>query len=344
MFATENRTVFREKDTVTIFKAIEVDGKPGGMDAAIRSAEDALTWVLSRHSHALYRTSVRKVGDGEDVQGSRKGIPLSRNSPSCKGYQKEYANVREGASSCGNVPPETLPNGTGVASEPSKLFAMRGRKARMALALQVVTSHLLGALDIESALSIQPTLAELLMPHAAGEADALKRPHFPRLFVLDGCSLTLPFGPLSSRLRANSPGSRFFVLLPPERSGIAEMTRLFHWGIDGMMVLHKKWRKELPKAVLTVLSNRVWVPSEVLLAFVNQMKILLDRQLPPGQSLTRREGQVLQLLFRQFTNKEIARELKISERTAKFHASNLLNKLDLENRKNLENFGQLESI
>lgn len=329
---------------MTIFKAIEVNGRMGGVDAAIRSAEDALTGILSRHSPALYRIAVREIDNREDVKGTRKGIPLSRNSPSCKRFQKEYASVREGASSRGNAPPETLPSGTRVASEPSKLFAMRGRKARMALALQVVTSHLLGALDIESALSIQPTLAKLLLPHAAGEADALKGPHFPRLFLLDGCSLTLPFGPLSSRLRANSPGSRFFVLLPPERSGIAEMTRLFHWGIDGMMVLNKKWRKELPKAVLTVLSNRVWVPSEVLLAFVNQMKILLDRQLPPGQSLTTREGQVLQLLFRQFTNKEIACELKISERTAKFHVSNLLNKLDLENRKNLENFGQLENI
>lgn len=324
--------------------AIKLKGRPGGVNEATRSAEDTLSQILLRHPPALDCMVVRKVGSAENANGSRKGPPASMNSSNCKSFQKEYANVCEGASSCGNAPPETLPSGMRVASVPSKLFAMRGRKAGMALALQVVTSHLLGALDIESALSIQPTLAKLLLPHAAGEADALKRPHFPRLFLLDGCSLTLPFGPLSSRLRANSPGSRFFVLLPPERSGIAEMTRLFHWGIDGMMVLDKRWRRELPKAVLTVLSNRVWVPSEVLLAFVNQMKILLDRQLPPGQSLTTREGQVLQLLFRQFTNKEIARELKISERTAKFHVSNLLNKLDLENRKNLENFGQLESI
>lgn len=122
------------------------------------------------------------------------------------------------------------------------------------------------------------------------------------------------------------------------------MIRLFHWGVDGMLALDKKWKKELPKAVLVVLTNRVWAPPEVLLAFVNQMKILLDRQLLPGESLTMREGQVLQLLFRQLTNKEIACELQISERTAKFHVSNLLGKLDLENRKNLETLGQLEHI
>ena len=110
----------------------------------------------------------------------------------------------------------------------------------MALALQVVSSHLLGVLDIESALSTQPALVDRLLPHAASEADALKRPNSPRLFLLDGCSLTFPLGPLCGRLRANSPGSKFLALLAPDRSGETEMIRLFHWGIDGMLVLDKK--------------------------------------------------------------------------------------------------------
>jgi DNA-binding NarL/FixJ family response regulator len=44
---------------------------------------------------------------------------------------------------------------------------------------------------------------------------------------------------------------------------------------------------------------------------------------------------VLQLLFRRLTNKEIAYQLNISERTAKFHVSNVLRKLGIENRRNL---------
>lgn len=205
----------------------------------------------------------------------------------------------------------------------------------MALALQIVSSHLLGVLDIESALSIQPALVNRLLPHAASEAEALTRPDLPRLFLLDGCSLTLELGPLSGRLRANSPGSKFLALLAPDRSGEAEMISLFHWGIDGFVTLHRKWKAELPKAALAVLQGKVWVPSEVLLAFVQQMKTLLDKQLVAGQSLTAREGQVLQLLFRRLTNKEIAHQLNISERTAKFHVSNVLSKLGLENRRDL---------
>jgi DNA-binding NarL/FixJ family response regulator len=210
----------------------------------------------------------------------------------------------------------------------------------MALGLQVVSSHLLGALGIESVLSYRTPLVHRLLPHAATEAEALKRANVPRLFLLDGCSIAVPLGPLSSRLRINSPGSKFLALLAPHRSCAAEVTRLFYWGIEGMVVIDENWKSELPKAVMALLANRLWIPPEILLDFGKNMRMLLDRQLLPGQSLTARESQVLQLLFRRLTNKEIACDLNISERTAKFHVCNLLNKLGLENRKDLfETFG-----
>lgn len=204
----------------------------------------------------------------------------------------------------------------------------------MALALQVVSSHPLGVLDIENALSVHPTLVNRLLPHASNEADALKHAQ-PRLFVLDGCSFSVPLGPFSGRLRVSSRGSKFVALLAPERSDVAEMLRLLHWGFEGMLLLDEKWKTELPKAVLAVLDNRLWMPAEVVLNFVQQTRTLLDNQLLPGRSLTARESQVLQLVFRRLTNKEIGSELNISERTAKFHVCNVLNKLGLENRKTL---------
>ena len=205
----------------------------------------------------------------------------------------------------------------------------------MALALQVVSSHHLGALDIEKALSVQELLVKRLLPHAASEAETLKRSNCPRLFLLDGCSLNLPLGPLSGRLRANSPGSKFLALLPPDKSTESEMMLLFYWGIDGFVTLDKKWKTELRKAALAILRGGLWVPSQVLLAFVKQMKTLLDTQLSAGQSLTARESQVLQLLFRHLTNKEIAYQLNICDRTAQFHVSNILRKLGIETRSNL---------
>jgi DNA-binding NarL/FixJ family response regulator len=88
----------------------------------------------------------------------------------------------------------------------------------------------------------------------------------------------------------------------------------------------------------------VWAPPEVLLAFVKHMKTLLDRRLLSGESLTTRESQVLQLLFRRLTNKEIACALKISERTAKFHVCKVLNRLGLESRRSLAETLGLETV
>jgi hypothetical protein len=49
----------------------------------------------------------------------------------------------------------------------------------MGLALQVVSSNLLAARDIEQALSVQEVLGKFLLPHAASEAETLRLPNCP---------------------------------------------------------------------------------------------------------------------------------------------------------------------
>jgi DNA-binding NarL/FixJ family response regulator len=157
----------------------------------------------------------------------------------------------------------------------------------------------------------------------------------PQLFLLDACSLRTNLGPLAARLRSGAPGSKCLALLPPGDGDHAEEMRLFYWGIDGFVELRQTWQAELPQAIHAVLKGQPWVPSAVLLAFVKNAKALIDAQLLPGHSLTAREAQVLHLLMRRLTNKEIASVLTISERTAKFHVSNILGKLQLDDRAGL---------
>jgi two-component system, NarL family, response regulator LiaR len=54
--------------------------------------------------------------------------------------------------------------------------------------------------------------------------------------------------------------------------------------------------------------------------------------LPPIEELTERELEVLHLLAQGMPNKEIAAQLIISERTAKFHVSSIMSKLGAGNR------------
>jgi DNA-binding NarL/FixJ family response regulator len=56
------------------------------------------------------------------------------------------------------------------------------------------------------------------------------------------------------------------------------------------------------------------------------------RTSPEGESLTAREHEVLQLVAAGLPNKAIARELGISEHTAKFHVGSLLGKLGAASR------------
>jgi DNA-binding NarL/FixJ family response regulator len=205
----------------------------------------------------------------------------------------------------------------------------------VAIAIQVVSSHPLLIRAVRGILSNLKDLSARALPPALNETETISQGNSPRLFILDACSLHTDLGPLAGRCRAAAPGSKFLALLPPGDEGHAEKIRLFSWGIDGFVQLHKTWQRELPQALRTILKGQPWVPSEVLLAFVKQAKALLEAQLLHGHFLTAREGEILQLLMRRLTNKEISSALGISERTVKFHVSNILGKLQIEDRRGL---------
>lgn len=206
---------------------------------------------------------------------------------------------------------------------------------RVANAIQVISSHPLLTRAVEKILAHLKEFPIQVLPPASSEAEAIKLANGPRLFVLDGCSLSTDLGRLAARCRTYSPGSKFLALLSPGNNNYAEKIRLFYWGIDGFVELHKTWQTELPRAILSILKGQFWVPPEVLLEFAKHARTLLDAQLLAGHSLTRREAQVLQLLMRRLTNKEISCSLSISERTVKFHVSNVLSKLQLDDRRGL---------
>jgi two-component system NarL family response regulator len=211
----------------------------------------------------------------------------------------------------------------------------------VAIAIQIVSSHPLLIRAVSGIMSHAKDFPVRTLPPAFSEAEAISQSNAPRLFILDACSLNTDLGPLAGRCRASAPGSKFLALLPPRDDRHAEKIRLFSWGIDGFVELHKSWQREMIPAIRSILKGQPWVPPEVLLAFVKQAKALLDAQLLHGHFLTAREAEILQLLMRRLTNKEISGALDISERTVKFHVSNILGKLQIEDRRSLP-LGELE--
>jgi two-component system, NarL family, response regulator LiaR len=61
-------------------------------------------------------------------------------------------------------------------------------------------------------------------------------------------------------------------------------------------------------------------------------QVRLDPAAPAVETLTEREGEVMRLLARGLTNKEIGRDLSISEDTVKTHVSRILAKLGVRSR------------
>ena len=91
-------------------------------------------------------------------------------------------------------------------------------------------------------------------------------------------------------------------------------------GINGY-VLKKDSKDELLEAIYTVRQGKMHLSNEI-----NQMLVKSLYEPEEGKLLTARERQILQLIAQEYSNKQIAQELFISERTVETHRKNIFRK------------------
>ncbi len=100
--------------------------------------------------------------------------------------------------------------------------------------------------------------------------------------------------------------------------------------------------EELVSTIHNVSLNRLSLPQDLAL------KVMLRNQQPeakpPASLLTEREIDVLACMARGYSNKQIAVELSVSTTTVRTHVSNLLRKLNLENRTQLALYASQHQI
>ncbi|MEI7556170.1 response regulator transcription factor [Candidatus Chlorohelix sp.] len=89
--------------------------------------------------------------------------------------------------------------------------------------------------------------------------------------------------------------------------------------------------QDLVKAVLAAERGEVQLHPEVAKKLMHEV-LAPHKEAAEIEELTEREREVLGLLGKGMSNKEIARDLSVSEKTVKAHVSNILNKLNLPGR------------
>lgn len=136
------------------------------------------------------------------------------------------------------------------------------------------------------------------------------------------------------QIRLEQRHIELLVLLPwLIESSVFPLLRL---GVKGV-VSYQQCEAELARAATQVSKGGYWVPREFLTRFVQSILPELQkcRSLESETGISRREREVLDLLLDGFSNKEIAARLFVSERTVKFHVSNLLSKFGVQRRADL---------
>ncbi|HZU70572.1 MAG TPA: response regulator transcription factor [Ktedonobacteraceae bacterium] len=97
-------------------------------------------------------------------------------------------------------------------------------------------------------------------------------------------------------------------------------------GASGYLLKNER-RAELLKAIRLVASGQLLLDTTIAKQAMERMT-----SQAPGSELTEREREVLALVARGYTNKQIADTLYVSEKTARNHVSHILEKLGLSRR------------
>lgn len=133
-----------------------------------------------------------------------------------------------------------------------------------------------------------------------------------------------------SALKAARPEIKIIVTGPGDHD--EDILRAVAAGAKGY-VSEESTADQFKKAIHEVHDGSVWVPRRVLAMFIERVTTSARRVEPSNASkISEREREVLRLLVAGCSNREIAVELGIIERTVKAHVAQLLRKVGVTNR------------
>jgi len=139
---------------------------------------------------------------------------------------------------------------------------------------------------------------------------------------------------LVSEILARFPRAKVLVLC--EKVEEVSAFAFLRLGAVGLL-RYVELETRLLDALASLSTGELWAPRLILSRFVERTIRSGRRPVagPPAGALSRREREILDLLFENLANKEIAARLNVSLRTVKFHVSRLLAKYGVRGRADL---------
>ena len=136
-------------------------------------------------------------------------------------------------------------------------------------------------------------------------------------------------------IKQTSPGTKALMLTASKDE--IKILKFLNAGAKGYLSKNTT-TSELIKAIKVVNKGQLWVERKLVARYFNGDITAdigrEDRQENPKKDLTPREQDVLRLLIKGSTNKEIANDLFISEKTVKSHLNKIFKKLNVSRRLN----------
>jgi DNA-binding NarL/FixJ family response regulator len=222
-----------------------------------------------------------------------------------------------------------------------KSSAKRASKSKAApkvrdLSVCLLSAHPLVLGELEKLLT-RPGFRIVTKQLESSLAPELRRAVLPKagIYVIDAHASQQAAAALISNILEANPAARLIVV--GEKLTEAGSYSLLRMGVKGLLT-YAEAREQLPRTLPLVAEGGFWVPRVLLSTFVDSiLEGAHGRQFKNAAAadLSRREQETLEALLENLSNKEIASKLNISERTVKFHVSNLLSKFGVRRRADL---------
>lgn len=194
----------------------------------------------------------------------------------------------------------------------------------------VVDDHPLFRSGVVRTLEEEPDIVVAAEGASAQDAIDLVAEHAPDVALLD---ISMPGNGIvaAERISAAHRGVRIAMLTVSEND--QDVMKALEAGASGY-VLKGVGAKELISMIRGVAAGESYVSPALAARLLVAMKSSGAAAVPQSalDSLTEREEQILRLVARGLSNKEVGRELDLQEKTVKHHMTSILQKLQARNR------------